>query len=844
MLRFRSILLPLLILLSHTNLQAQDWVTLMDNGAPFPVVKEAFEAYFKDKPYEKGKGWKQFKRWEYFMQNRIDSSGYLPYALMNQSMADLTLNPPASSSESTGDAWWVPRGPFAVPQNGYGAGRLNAVAFHPVNPNILWVGSPSGGLWKSTDGGSSWTTTTDQLSVIGISDILINPNNPDIMYIGTGDPNGTDTYSLGVLKSTDGGATWNQTGLTWLVNNGRQVFKLLMMPGNDNVLLAATSNGIFKSTDAGQTWTMNRSGSYRDMEFKPGNPNVIYAVTTSRMFVSTDNGNSFSLSNSFTPVATTSRLSLAVTPDDSNYIYILAAKASDNGFEGLYLSTDGGQSFLNRSSTPNILGWQVNGSDAGGQGWYDLSLAVSPNNKSTVFVGGINIWRSVNAGSGWTLSAHWTGSGGKPLVHADIHELEFTASGDRIYACSDGGLSVSSNTGVSWTDLHANLSIGQIYRIGVSQTTPGLVMSGWQDNGSNLRRQNNTWVKALGGDGMECIIDHQNSNYMYGSLYYGDLRRSADGGANWTDISNSITEDASWVAPFVMDPNNPAILFAGYNNLWKSSNRGNTWTKLTNFTGTATLDCIAIAPSNTQYIYISTQTVIYRSSNGGLSWINITTGLPSGNISDIVVSSHNPNHVFVTKTGYYSGNKVFRSRDGGATWQNYSGSLPNLPANTIAYENGKRDALYVGMDVGVYYRDSLMADWLPYSLNLPNVIISELEIQYSDHKLVAATYGRGVWQTDTWDWINTVQENPIEHNVLKVYPNPASSSIQLSLGTPLYSSVRINLRDISGRIVLSENLPEMTENHVLDVSNISQGIYIIEVQSIGGSLCRRIVISH
>lgn len=840
----RTFLQLALILLIALPSFAQYVPDMMESTGDFREIRAAADNYFQGKQDERGKGFKPYKRWEYFVEGRLDDAGQVPGAEASSILFDV-IQGNNTSSRGEGYANWTTKGPFDVPIAGYGAGRINCAAFHPSNPDIIFVGSPAGGLWKTTDGGMSWTTYTDQLAILGVTDILINPTNPDVMYIATGDAYGSHTYSMGVLKSIDGGYSWNTTGLSWGTGSTAQIYKLQMVPGEPNTILAATKTGIYKTYDGGQNWALSKPGTFRDMEFKPGDPATVYAVTNSTFWVSNDTGNTFSINMAFQASSTVERLSLAVTPDDASYIYILSVKNSDSGFEGLYQSIDGGATFTKRASSPNLLGWNTSGTDSGGQGWYDLALAVSPSNKNLVVVGGVNAWRSMNGGGNWSLIAHWTGGAGKPNIHADVHELVYNPSNNKLYACTDGGIYFSNDNGSSWTDRSDGLSIAQIYRIGVSQTDPGLVISGWQDNGSSIFFNGSSWKKVLGGDGMECIIDYVNPNYMYGSLYYGSIKRSTNGGLTWGEISNSITEQGAWVTPYVMDNGNPSILYAAYNNLWKSTNRGNSWTKVSNLSSTATIRSLAVAPTNNQIIYMANQSTLFKSVDGGNTWTNITAGLSYGYISDIAVSSHNPNHVFVTKLGYYDGTKVFRSRNGGSSWTNISAGLPNLPANTIVYENGKADAIYVGLDAGVYYRDSLMTQWVPYNDNLPNVLVYELEIQYSDHKLVAATHGRGLWMTDTWDWINALPDNPGDAELqLRIFPNPSSDLVNISPAYALYEQGSMNILDGLGKTVRTYAFDEFIEAMQVDLSDLPAGIYFVRLQTSSGIRQARFVRSH
>lgn len=739
--------------LCSASLQAQKWQEMMhDPSANFYQTQAEFNQYWSTHTIEKGKGYKPFRRWEYYMEPRVYPKGditlpsraYEEFLQYQQSNPQLFQNPLSST--------WTPLGPSGAPTGG-GAGRINFVRFHPTTSTTLFAGAPDGGLWKSTNSGTSWATTTDQLAVIGCTDIAIDPTNTQIMYLATGDGDAGDSYSIGILKSTDGGATWNTTGLNWAVSLGRTISRLLMDPTNSSILLAATSNGIYRTTDAGVSWTQVRTGSYKDMEFKPGDNNTIYAAGNT-FWKSTNNGVAWTQVTSGVPAATgVDRIAIAVTPANTAYVYLLVANNTNSGLVGVYRSTDSGTNFTQRTGTsPNLLGWSNTGSDSGGQGWYDLAIAVSPTNADYVIVGGVNIWRSTNGGTNWSIHAHWTGSGA-PYVHADIHDLIFLpGSGTTYFTGCDGGVFRTTNSGTAWGDISSNLQIAQQYRVGLSTSNANLLLTGHQDNGTN--RYNGTWAQVYGGDGMACFIDRTNNNTMYASYVNGDYKRSVNGGGSWTNIITGLTGNAAWVAPWQQDPSVTNTLYAGYTNMFRSTNQGTSWTQIGTLSASNTNTVVEfdVAPSNNQVIYVVKYNAVYKTTNGGTNWTDITGTLPVGSVSLtwVEVCPTDANKAWVACSGYQSGMKIYQTTNGGTSWTAYSTGLPNLPANCIVYQNGTSDGLYVGMDVGVYYRDNTMTGWVPYFTGLPNVSIRDLEIYYATGKLRAATFGRSTWEVDLY----------------------------------------------------------------------------------------------
>lgn len=715
--------------------------------------KEKFKSFFMpgNKTEEENEGLILYKRWESFVEPRVFPSGNRNLIRNNsRELSKLITEHNYRASRQAGGNW-QPLGAFTVPTGGGGAGRLNCVRFHPTDPNIIYTGAPVGGLWISPNNGIGWTTNSDAMPTLGVNDIAIDSVNPNVMYLATGDMDANDAFGVGVLKSTDAGLTWNITGLSTLIPQGRSVNRVLINPNDHNMIFAGTSLGLFKSTDAGMTWVkVLASNPVKDIEFKPGDPTVIYAVASKSFYRSTNTGDNFSIVTTGLPSSlTVNRAAIAVTADDPSYVYIVYSDNNTNGFYGIYRSTNSGANFSLRTNSPNLLGWAVNGSDTDGQGWYTLSIAASPVDKEEVVVGGVNIWKSNNGGIDWELDAHWYGGGGAPYVHADIHDLIYRPNSPVYYAACDGGIFVN-NGGPSWQDLSNGLQIGQMYRLGCAATNSSVVIQGWQDNGTGVYNSG-AWDRVIGGDGMECFVDWSDAAIMYGELYYGDIKRSDDGGSSFYDIKNNITEDGDWITPWQQDPIDPQTLYAGYKNVWKSTNGGGNWTQISTFGG-SNLKCLAVAPSDPNYIYVSNGSSIRKTTDGGANWSVLTFPLAGAEaVTYIAVAVNDPNRIWITRSGYSSANKVYKSEDGGITWINLSGGLPNLPVNCIVNQAGTADGIYIGTDIGVYYTDTLIESWMPFSNGLPNVVIDELEIHYGSNKLRAATYGRGLWECAIYD---------------------------------------------------------------------------------------------
>lgn len=733
------------------QLHAQEYLDLLLNPTEHTTLQEVqilAEEYFADRDKGRGSGYKQYKRWEYRMQRTVNADGKLQnFNRLNWDVV-ASLNsgsPPVERASGT----WTALGPTSYTNgpSGYngGLGRVNVIAFHPTNSNTIYIGMPAGGIWRTTDGGTTWTPLSDTLASIGISGIAVDHSNPNTIYILTGDGDGGNTQSIGIMKSTDGGSTWNTTGLTWGITNFNRGYKLLMHPTNSNIMFAATTAGLLRTTDGWNTWSTAINGDFRDIEFKPGTPATMYACTASTFFRSIDTGVNWGAIGTGLPSGE-NRSAIAVTPANANFVYYLAGPGGSGGggtFNGLYRSTDSGVSFSTMSTTPNILGHDINGNGTSDQSWYDLAIAADPNNANTIITGGVNIWRSTNGGANHSLIAHWFSPNGTPYVHADIHDLVFNPLNNALYCGSDGGISVSTNGGQTWTNIWNGLQIMQFYKIAGVESNQNLIIGGTQDNGSNKYTGSMTIQHILGGDGMDCMIDYNNTNTLYYSFQNGGLQRSTNGGNTSTGIQPGGSTGA-WVTPYAMDATNPNIIYGGYDDVYRSTNQGNTWTNL----GSDGRGAFAVGINNPARLYAAVNNTIQTSANTGGSWTTITGPWPNLTITDIAVDPANASRVWITLGGYTSGQKVYESTNAGSSWTNISGSLPNTPALSITYENTggtPMDAMYVGMGVGVYYTSDVTA-WTLCGTGLPNSPVYDLEINHTNGKIRAATHGRGLWE--------------------------------------------------------------------------------------------------
>ena len=770
----KKISLILIFILFVSNLFSQQWIKNLPAGKPREQLtladyKDAFYRYWAPFNVENGYynlngvktkavGWKQFKRWEYEMERKVNpSTTEFPKQSAHEVLRDFQKSHPTLKSISAVDqSSWTSLGPASSVGGYAGVGRLNCIAFHPSDNNTYWVGAASGGLWVTTNNGTSWTCLTNSNGVLAVSDILIPSDyaTSNTIYIATGDKDAWDNNSVGVLKSTDGGATWNTTGISYAISAGKMVYRLLPDPSNNQTILAATSDGVYKTTNGGTTWnTRLTTTRFLSMEYKPGDFNTLYGTATLGMiYVSPDGGSTWTQSFNNSLVY---RINLAVSPNQPTWVYAIAETNSDDGLYGIYKSTDSGVTYTQifAGTSKNLLGWNANGADTGGQGWYDLSIASLPSNANTLLIGGINTWRSTDAGVTWTIVNHWSGSTVQ-AVHADKHMLKYRSDGS-LFECNDGGVYLSTNNGTSWTDKTNTMVISQMYKLGVSQSTTNETITGLQDNGTKLL-SGGAWSDVKGGDGMECLIDYSNASIQYGTYTNGQLSKTTNHWGSSTDISANITGFAAtgaWVSPYIIDPVNPQILYIGYADIWKTTDRGSTWSKISTMNTANKIRSMAIAPTNTQVLYVADPSIIWKTTNNGSTWTNITGTLPvgTGSITYITVKNTDENTLWVTLGGY-SASRVYQSTNGGTTWTDISTGLPPLPVSSIVQNKQvvSEDQLYAGTEVGIYFKKG-GDNWIAYNTGLPNVSIGEVEIYYAANPqnsiIRTATYGRGLWES-------------------------------------------------------------------------------------------------
>jgi photosystem II stability/assembly factor-like uncharacterized protein len=737
----------------------RDWSSEMQNPqSNFVELTTTFQQDWNGVEITPGCGWKPFKRWEWLMSKRLDANGQLPQS-QDIVRAWRDYNDYAGIRSPQGD--WQQLGPIidgiTTRDDIPGVGRMNFIAFHPQDENILFAGAPAGGLWRSYDAGNSWICNTDNFPTLGVSAIAFDPINSGVVYIGTGDRDAGDAPGMGVMKSTDGGETWefSNAGI-----ENKTVNDIIVDPVNSDIILIGTNAGLFRSTDAGASWTevSTNTVAYKDLDMKPGDSQTMYATGQGRFYRSADNGVNWEFINEGIQPGT--RYVIATTPANPELVYVLSTSTYE--FRAFFRSLDSGQNFEEMSDQPNIMGWAANGDGDGGQAWYDLCIAADYDNPDVVYVGGVRMKKSTDAGVTWQDINN-------DYLHVDHHHCAISPHNHDLYLANDGGLYHYENNEV-WNDISNGVVTGQIYKLGQSMHTSYKVLSGFQDNGT-MEYRGAQWFDVGGGDGFECFYDPTDEDWRYGSIYYGNIYRTSNDFTNQRICGYDelgIDEDGGWVTPFQLASHDENTMFVGLKNVWRSRNIKHpdkdeiVWERISWNLGSnnnSNMTCVEHSAADTNLLYGSEGSrKFFRCSNilaplEEVVWEDLSNSLPwfSVPVNDIETHPTDSSIVWIAFN-----NNIYQSDDRGENWTDISANLPDININSIVYDLYSDGGLYLGCDIGIYYKDSSMDEWLPFNSGFPvSARVTELDIYYgngiSDSRIRAATYGRGVWESDLYD---------------------------------------------------------------------------------------------
>jgi photosystem II stability/assembly factor-like uncharacterized protein len=797
-----KLVLSALLLLGYTTSNAQklSYKQMMyDMSYNFYEVVEAAERHFENKSKGKGSGWKGYERWKNENESKYYPSGNrseIDHYLHQKQFKILKDGYKHYHYKTSFDNGWVELGPWdannITQHYSPGIGRVETFYVDPTDSNRIFIGSRSGGFWRSTDGGANWENTTDFLVASGVNSIAVNPNNKNEVLIAV--QHGGNGYTYGIYKSTDGGSNWslsdfepNNLGWGGLGDNER-IYKIQYHPAIANRIFIGTTQGLFISDDNLNSWIRPLTSWTTDFEFHPTKQNVVYAYRytsgdASRIKISSDTGKTFTNSNIFSG-NNNARGFISTTPAMPDYVYFASSK-------GVWRSKDEGTNF-------NFL---VNPDES------CLGFAVSDLDTSNMIYGYVDLESSTDGGYNFTQVTRWSVQN-TAYVHADLRVIE--CYNGVFYAGTDGYFVKSNNNGKTWTILNDGTAIREFYAVGNSQSNNKVHMAGSQDNGTSILN-NNGWIEWNGGDGMEALIHPLNDQIMLGSWQYGSRNYTEDGGLTRKVVNNPDRGqgNAAWEAPLLQDPLNQRKIYHFSDLMYASTDYGLTWDLASN-PGLGQIGEAAISENNSDLIAISRGSSIRLTEDGGANWNIINNNLPSGSITDIAFDPNNDSTILVTYNSYINDNKkVYISNDLGETWNNITYNLGAMPLRTVVVDHTDSSFIYVGGEIGVYYKSMEGNTWTLYNNNFPNVTVKDLEIHYGSNSLKAATWGRGLWEytlvgrNDFPSIATTSINNPPDEN------NPKYSTDQYVTATIDYDNTLSSVFTIwsADDISLEDTLP-------------------------------------
>lgn len=777
------------------------------------------------------------------------------------------------------DSIWENVGPTNI------EGRVTDILVHPSNSNVIYVGAASGGIFRTMDGGTSWEPIFDDAGSISIGALAMDPNNPNVIYAGTGEANGGYNSAAfpgnGVYKSTDGGNTWTLTGL----DSTHQIGRIAIDPNNTNRIFVAAMGeqygstphrGVYRSDNAGVTWQnvlhVTDTTGCIDLAINPRNSDTVYAAMwerrrypwnrdyagpTSGVYRSTDGGGTWQMLQNGLPASTqnTGRIGIAIARSQPQRIYaVYSTDPVVNMFDGVYRSDDGGDSWIRTDDGVAL-------SNAFGSfGWYFGNIRVDPTDPEVVYVLGYELQKSTDGGVNWTE----IGNG----IHVDHHALVIREQNpDALYLGNDGGVYFSNSGGASWS-YNGKLPITQFYACDIDPHNPQRYLGGTQDNGTLFNISNNSpvWTPILGGDGFYTLVNTADSNILYAEWQNGNLHRSDDRGGWMIDATTGIDhlEPCNWSTPVEMDPSDPDIMYYGTNHVYQSTDGAFFWNKISpdltdgpspgpNTFGTLTT--IDVSPVDNNYIYAGTDDGnVWVTQNTGGSWTNISAGLPKLWVSRVAADPWDPMKAYVTFSGYGWSDyqpHVFVTTNAGASYVDITGDLPQGPVNDIIPDPDSAGTLYVATDFGVFITYDHGLQWQPLGSGMP--LLPVLDIDYdTTGKLLAATHGRSMWTLnlppppeDTMPPIGVT--DLLVPVMFSVTPNPASDYFEVRMRTSMPCKAQLTLVPSDGKLeselwngwLTAEPVTARVSSSEL---GMAPGFYLVKLRTSGGMLVRRLVV--
>lgn len=739
-------------------------------------------------------------------------------------------------------------------------GRTLCIGVNPADTSEVWLGSASGGLWKSTSGGigvSAWTKVNTGFPILGVSSITFHPTNPDIMFIGTGETysygtstNGlTDrttrgTHGMGVLKTTDGGATWSYA-LNWSYQQNRGIWEVVINPLNPNVVFAATTEGVYRSNDMGTTWSQVLGEKMvTDLVILKTDTNVLLAGVgnlnsiNKGLYRTTNGGQNWSIVNNGLPANThDGRITISMWEPNNNYGVLQICNAFNT--IGIYTTSDAGQSWTVKS-TQDLNSYQ---------GWYSEGMLIHPNDSNKIIVTGIDANLSLDGGLSFFQASSM--SGFTNYCHVDMHDVVVNPlDPEKIYIAHDGGMNRSNDFGTTFYDCNDGYVTTQFYIGSVSATNPDLALGGLQDNFTNqYQGAGNYWsLGHLGGDGSYNAIDPTDDNIQYASYQYRNIFQSFDQGQTFFGIYSSPASafgnnPAAFLAPFVIAPSNTSVIYHGGLDLKKSTDQGGSFSVVGNPAfdpdGNVILS-IAVSHTNPDTVYVATAPdfgpmKVFRSDNGGGTFTSITGTLPNRFPRRIAVNPQNSSEVYIVFSGFGTGH-VFKSTNAGATWTDISTTLPDVPFHAVVVDPQFPNVIYAGSDLGIFVSVDGGQSWTTYNTGLSDMTMAfDFAICPADRSMLLFTHGYGVYRRSLNDVVGLSEQTAASLR-FDVYPNPATDRVTLAFED---GPAHLTVYDLNGKKLSDEKLAAGT--HSIELKNWANGTYVFVLDRGGKRVVKRVV---
>lgn len=737
---------------------------------------------------------------------------------------------------------WQQKGNFS-----YG-GRIISYAFDPQNSNTIFVGSAGGGLWKSVDGGDNWQSIAEEIPSVTIGAISIDPTNANNILVGTGEGfTGRDFLTgNGVYGSTDGGNSWSATSFAYHDSDQVKVIAFARHPSDPNKVYLAATNGIWLSTNGGTNWGQKLTGVASCVVVDETIPEGVFASiqeipsenSSGGIFRSVNGGSTWLQLTNGLPASNQIGFTTFAIPDSFPFVVyaLVSSPFPDGNLVGLFQTKNGG-GLWREVPAPDIFCQQSPFDTSICQGWFDNCLVVQPNDSAVIYLGGVNIFKTSDAGASWVQSDLCQGDLILGRVHPGQHQLAIDENDfETIYAFNDGGIYKSLNGGFTWEKKNNGLNAIQLYDIDAAASdnqlmTASAAYCGTWKNGDVI--QNTNWQQWESGQGFQSAIDFSNSQTFYCTDYLRGRVKTNNGGQSFQNINSGLNEKNNWFMPLEMDPSNSFTLFTATDStIYKTTDGGNNWNPVGDISNILIL---AVDPNNSNIVYAAdADNNFYESDDGGNNWNAVHQF--NNPVTDIEPHPDLTGVVFVTFAAYDSLSQIFKSDDAGQNWINTSNNFPAEPAHCIAISDHNNHHLYVGGNSGVYFSDDAGQTWNSWNDGLPKSIVKDILYHPLDRTVRIATFGRGYWQTEAVDYTSVGEIYNAETEFI-IYPNPADEWAMCSMQL---ADADLKVCDMLGKEIYSAHA--ITANFKLQISNWSSGIYFVTISNELGSTTRKLIV--